>query len=330
MESEPQPRATDVDRRIWGEELDAFVPERIFDIPTPRLPLAVQRRERLSGPLTTCWETGFRSPIGSGSISCDAVLMPAGGCLGWRSAFPFPIATSGGEPIRCRRARQGPGLGRSALVHAAGRRRLRAAAPRSEADRLETVPLLCGRRRSGRLPDWRHAARLANGAGRAARADRHAPPGTAGCNRRSAEHRGPRAARGPASPREVDSRPLRAELFSLADRARRRSAAGTSQRLVRHLVGLRVGCDRGALGGSGPRSGDVWQRRPAGRRSPRQVHRLRIRLGVPLPRQPVSRPVSLQRADDLHPLRAVAGDTPSAAARPARQVENYLLQPRSG
>ena len=89
MESEPQPRLTDLDRRIWGEELDAFVPERVFDVHTHVYRWQFSG-ENDSGPLYDL--LGNRFPVADWQRldRCDALLMPGRRVSRLAFGFPFP------------------------------------------------------------------------------------------------------------------------------------------------------------------------------------------------------------------------------------------------
>ncbi len=89
MESEPQPRLTDLDRRIWGEELDAFVPERIFDVHTHVYRWQFSG-EKDSGSLYDL--LGNRFPVADWQRldRCDGLLMPGRRVSRLAFGFPFP------------------------------------------------------------------------------------------------------------------------------------------------------------------------------------------------------------------------------------------------
>jgi glutamate-1-semialdehyde 2,1-aminomutase len=82
---------TDVDRRIWGEELDGFVPREVFDVHCHiyRWALNTDPEKGTGGPLFSRFpESGWAD-----LDACDRVLMP--GRRMHRLAFPmpFPVAT---------------------------------------------------------------------------------------------------------------------------------------------------------------------------------------------------------------------------------------------
>ena len=81
---------TDLDRRIWSEELDGFVPERVFDVHTH-----VYRWEFNTDPTReqSRWYALFGRHYPESDLAtlraCDATLMP--GRTVQRLSFPFPF-----------------------------------------------------------------------------------------------------------------------------------------------------------------------------------------------------------------------------------------------
>ena len=82
---------TDLDRRIWDEELDAFVPERLFDVHTHIFRWAFHTDpNKESGRYRQLVGDRFREAGAELLDACDAVLMP--GRTVHRLSFPFPFA----------------------------------------------------------------------------------------------------------------------------------------------------------------------------------------------------------------------------------------------
>lgn len=82
----------DLDRRIWSEELDGFVPQRIFDAHTHIYRYsAYSGPDRDSGPLRQFVRPAWEHAGWDLLDECDRVLMP--GRMVSRLAFPFPFAT---------------------------------------------------------------------------------------------------------------------------------------------------------------------------------------------------------------------------------------------
>lgn len=90
MELETPLELTDVDRRIWREELDAFVPERIFDVHTHIYRWDHNRAKSGSGALDDL--IGKRFPVADRQRldRCDALLMPGRRVSRLSFGFPFP------------------------------------------------------------------------------------------------------------------------------------------------------------------------------------------------------------------------------------------------
>ncbi len=84
---------TPVDRKIWQEELDAFVPQRVFDVHTH-----IYRWASYTDPNreTSAYRRLLGTTLADAPLellqACDALLMP--GREVHRLAFPFPFATA--------------------------------------------------------------------------------------------------------------------------------------------------------------------------------------------------------------------------------------------
>jgi predicted TIM-barrel fold metal-dependent hydrolase len=82
---------TDVDRRIWEEELDEFVPARVFDVHTHIYRWAFNTDPHTSeGPMYVFAGTTFAEADWDMLAACDRVLFP--GREVHRLSFPFPFA----------------------------------------------------------------------------------------------------------------------------------------------------------------------------------------------------------------------------------------------
>ncbi|PXA96229.1 hypothetical protein DMC47_18145 [Nostoc sp. 3335mG] len=82
---------TDLDSRIWTEELDAFVPARVFDVHTHIYRWAFNRNaDRETGPYANSIGRYFPEVTTELADAVDAALMP--GRTVERLAFPFPFA----------------------------------------------------------------------------------------------------------------------------------------------------------------------------------------------------------------------------------------------
>jgi len=80
----------DVDRRIWQEELDEFVPGRVFDVHTHVYRWAFNTDpEKESGALFITFGRRFPESTWAALDACDRVLFP--GRRVHRLAFPFPF-----------------------------------------------------------------------------------------------------------------------------------------------------------------------------------------------------------------------------------------------
>lgn len=85
---------TDVDRRIWREELDEFVPERVFDVHTHLYRWAFyQHPQKEQSAYHDLF--GRRYPEASRALAdrCDAALLPGRTVDRLAFPFPFPFAT---------------------------------------------------------------------------------------------------------------------------------------------------------------------------------------------------------------------------------------------
>jgi glutamate-1-semialdehyde 2,1-aminomutase len=82
---------TDLDRRIWQEELDAFVPSRVFDVHTHIYRWAFDiNPDKASGPYAASIGRHFPEVTYELANRVDAALMP--GRQVERLGFPFPFA----------------------------------------------------------------------------------------------------------------------------------------------------------------------------------------------------------------------------------------------
>ncbi len=82
---------TDLDRRIWTEELDAFVPAKVFDVHTHIYRWAFNiNPDKESGPYAASIGTHFPEVTKELADEVDAAMMP--GREIERLAFPFPFA----------------------------------------------------------------------------------------------------------------------------------------------------------------------------------------------------------------------------------------------
>jgi hypothetical protein len=90
MSTLPALERTDLDRRIWDEELDEFVPRRVFDVHTHIYRWAFHTDPaKESGPLRGLLGDAFTEASWDLANSVDAMLMP--GREVHRLAFPFPF-----------------------------------------------------------------------------------------------------------------------------------------------------------------------------------------------------------------------------------------------
>jgi hypothetical protein len=90
MTRSPPLERTDLDRRIWEEELDAFVPQRIFDVHTHLYRWAFYLDpDKDRGPYRALLGTTFAEANRERADVCDNLLMP--GREVHRLAFPFPF-----------------------------------------------------------------------------------------------------------------------------------------------------------------------------------------------------------------------------------------------
>src|SRR5213083_2043223 len=82
---------TPVDQRIWEEELDEFVPKRIFDVHTHIYRWAFNTDpDKETGPFQKFVCPDFCEATWELAQACDAVLMP--GREVHRLSFPFPFS----------------------------------------------------------------------------------------------------------------------------------------------------------------------------------------------------------------------------------------------
>lgn len=89
--SMPLLELTDLDRRIWEEELDEFVPQQIFDAHTHIYRWAFHTSpDKESGPYRAFVKPGFEDVTYDMLDECDRLLMP--GRRVERLSFPFPFS----------------------------------------------------------------------------------------------------------------------------------------------------------------------------------------------------------------------------------------------
>jgi glutamate-1-semialdehyde 2,1-aminomutase len=87
----PPVALTDVDRRIWAEELDEFVPRRVFDVHTHIYRWeAFTDPNKETGPYRQLLGTTFADATWQMLQECDSILMP--GREVHRLSFPFPFS----------------------------------------------------------------------------------------------------------------------------------------------------------------------------------------------------------------------------------------------
>ena len=90
MTLSPPLERTDLDRRIWDEELDEFVPRRVFDVHTHIYRWDFYKDPaKESGPYKALLGTTFSSATWEMADRVDALLMP--GREVHRLSFPFPF-----------------------------------------------------------------------------------------------------------------------------------------------------------------------------------------------------------------------------------------------
>lgn len=83
----------DVDRRIWREELDEFVPRKVFDVHTHLYRWAFNTApNKVDGPYARTFCHKFPVSDWDAVETCDALLMPARQVS--RLSFPYPFAPS--------------------------------------------------------------------------------------------------------------------------------------------------------------------------------------------------------------------------------------------
>ena len=180
---EPPVKLNDVDRRIWAEELDPFVPHRVFDVHTHVYRWAFNTDPgKENSPAAALVKRGFGESDSAILDALDSVLMP--GRRMSRLLFGWPFWPScdfeGGNRFVAEQARQRPGSGGLMLVR-----------PSMSPDYLEEQIAVQGflgfkpyrfYAHSGDVVECRITGLLARGADRRcepAWADRHAPPGQA-------------------------------------------------------------------------------------------------------------------------------------------------------
>jgi glutamate-1-semialdehyde 2,1-aminomutase len=119
----PPLERTDLDRRIWEEELDDFVPQRVFDAHTHIYRWAFDLNpDKASGPygaLFAALGPTFAEATWEAANACDALLMP--GREVHRLAFPFPFQHpcdfEGSNAFLANQMRQDPQSAGLMLVH---------------------------------------------------------------------------------------------------------------------------------------------------------------------------------------------------------------------
>ncbi|MBX3436221.1 MAG: amidohydrolase family protein [Planctomycetaceae bacterium] len=82
---------TDLDRRIWDDELDEFVPRQVFDVHTHIYRWAFHTNpDKESGPYRQFVKPGFEDVTYTMLDECDRLLMPGRHVA--RLSFPFPFS----------------------------------------------------------------------------------------------------------------------------------------------------------------------------------------------------------------------------------------------
>jgi glutamate-1-semialdehyde 2,1-aminomutase len=90
MSAQPALECNDVDRRIWTEELDELVPQKVFDVHTHLYRWAFYTDpNKENGPYRALLGTTFADATWELADACDALLMP--GREVHRLSFPFPF-----------------------------------------------------------------------------------------------------------------------------------------------------------------------------------------------------------------------------------------------
>jgi glutamate-1-semialdehyde 2,1-aminomutase len=91
--TQPPLEWTDLDRRIWAEELDEFVPQRVFDVHTHIYRWAFYTDpNKETGPYRALLGETFAEATWELANACDTLLMPDREVH--RLAFPFPFPDS--------------------------------------------------------------------------------------------------------------------------------------------------------------------------------------------------------------------------------------------
>ena len=165
---------TDLDRRIWEDELDDFVPASGLRRPHAHLSLGLRPRpgqsDRARSPAAR--RPLRRRDLGAGRRSRrDADARPAGRAARLPVPVPAIPATSTARTATSPPRRQGRGNSRGLmLVHPGMTADEVEARSTATASRLQAVPLLCLDRRRGAVPDHRLHARAPDRGRRPARA----------------------------------------------------------------------------------------------------------------------------------------------------------------
>lgn len=121
---------TDLDRRIWDEELDGFVPQKIFDAHTHVYRWAFnQDPNKDSGPMKS-FVTGFEEANWECANRVDAALFPGREVhrLSFPFPFPHPCDFDGSNKFIAQETARDPQSGSLMLVH-----------PKMTADEIEPV-----------------------------------------------------------------------------------------------------------------------------------------------------------------------------------------------
>ena len=110
----------DLDRRIWDEELDGFVPDKIFDAHTHIFRWAYNTDpDKDSGPLRSFVQPAFENAGWELLDKCDELLMP--GRHVERLSFPFPYSNGcdfkGSNEFIAGEVKSHPASGALMLVH---------------------------------------------------------------------------------------------------------------------------------------------------------------------------------------------------------------------
>jgi hypothetical protein len=184
--------ATDLDRRIWQEELADFVPDQVFDVHSHIYRWAFNLDpDKETGPMAGSIGAHFPEVTWELADKVDEILMP--GRHVERLAFPFPFpkpcdfeASNNYVAREVAKGRSSAGLMLVEPEMSAGY--LEATLPYGP-DRLQALSLLFGDRRCCRGADHRSSARAPDRCGRSLRAHHHDASLQARCHRRSREYR---------------------------------------------------------------------------------------------------------------------------------------------